>query len=148
MNFPAHSRGGISIPFGRLNLWNKHDERKFTFPSWIIYLILCIAGLVMQYIWTDIRPDVEDAELRIHTGEYYSGGLNTVVPLSLGLPRDDDYLLLLGFFLLLDTMKWIQWIFSTRILVALGKRSFSKWSCSPYQYSSGMVISLSLQIPY
>jgi len=80
----------------------------------------------MEYLWTAWKPDLENAEIRIHTGEYYSGGLNTVVQPGAPLARDDNYLLLLGFFLLLDTTEWMQWVFSRKILVALGRRSFSK----------------------
>jgi hypothetical protein len=110
-----------------MNPWNRHDRhRTTTLPSWVIYVIISVAGLIMEYLWTDWKPSLENAELKIHTGEYYSGGLNTTIQPRAPLARDDNYLLLLGFFLLLDTTKWMQWIFSTRMLLSLGRRSFSK----------------------
>ncbi len=95
-------------------------------PTWIPCLVLMAAGLLMQYLWTDWRPSYENRELKAHTGLYYSGGLNTQVDLKEPHARDDDYLLLLGFFLSLEYSRFMQRIFSNPIFVYLGRRSLSK----------------------
>lgn len=95
-------------------------------PTWIPCLILMAAGLAMQYLWTDWRPQYADRELRAHTGLYYSGGLNTQVDDNEPQARDDDYLLLLGFFLLLECSSFLQRVFSNSLFVYLGRRSLSK----------------------
>lgn len=95
-------------------------------PTWIPCAVLMAAGLIMQYLWTAWRPEYENRELKAHTGLYYSGGLNLKIDEKEPQARDDDYLLLLGFFLLLEYSGFLQRIFSNSFLVYLGKRSLSK----------------------
>ena len=85
-----------------------------------------IAGMVMQFLWTDWRPQYENKELLAHTGLYYSGGLNTNFNPKEPQARDDDYLLLLGFHLLLEHSSVVQRIFQNPFFVYLGRRSMSK----------------------
>ncbi len=100
------------------------------------------AGLVMQFLWTDWRPQYENKELLAHTGLYYSGGLNKDFNPKEPQARDDDYLLLLGFYLLLEHSTRVQSIFANPLFVYLGRRSLSKltpkWNLPPilsYQHS-------------
>jgi len=95
-------------------------------PTWIPCLILMIAGLVMQYLSTAWRPQQENRELVAHTGLYYSGGLNTQVNSKEPQARDDDFLLLLGFFLFLEYSPIAQKILSNPFFFYLGRRSLSK----------------------
>lgn len=95
-------------------------------PTWIPCLVLMAAGLAMQYLWTAWRPEYANRELTAHTGLYYSGGLNTKVDEKEPQARDDDYLLLLGFFLLLESSGFLQRIFSNSFSVYMGRRSLSK----------------------
>jgi len=90
-------------------------------------VVLMAAGLAMQYLWTDWRPQYANRELKAHTGLYYSGGLNTQVDEREPQARDDDYLLLLGFFLLLESSGFMQRIFSNSFLVYMGRRSLSEF---------------------
>jgi hypothetical protein len=122
MDFKMLSKEGI--PLGRWSYWNRFN--KVAFPSWFVYGILCIAGLLMQYLWTDRRPDLQNAEIRIHTGNYYNGGLNDLTIPGQPLARDDNYLLLLGFFLFLESTDWLQMVFRNPLFLYLGKRSFSE----------------------
>jgi len=116
MDFKAKSARGIKI------------YRSIRIPSFIVYLILMAGGLVMQYIWTAWRPQYENYELEGHTGLYYTGGINTVYELAQPQARDDNYLIVLGFFLILETSSMLQWIFSNPVLMFLGRRSYSKFS--------------------
>lgn len=123
MDFQTRARAGIP-----LGTWR---NRKLSFPVWPLYSIVTLAGLVMMYLWSAWRPQDVYKEVRIHTGEYSTGGLNDVV-MEAGTPmaRDDNYLFLLGTFLFLDTWSWIQALFRNPIFMYLGRRSFSKFSLS------------------
>jgi hypothetical protein len=112
MNFKARSARGIKI-------W-----RSIRLPSFILYLVLMAAGLAMQYLWVAWRPQFENKELIGHTGLYYTGGLNTDYTLAQPQARDDIYLIVLGFCLILETSTMLQWIFSTRVFMSLGRRSY------------------------
>ena len=114
MNFKEKAQSGIPIPF----------RKGFRIPSWIPYLIIMAAGLVMQYLWTAWRPSFENAEIQIHTGLYYGGELNAFDP-SQPQARDDNYLLILGFMFCLETFDWLQMIFKNPLFVYLGHRSLS-----------------------
>lgn len=95
-------------------------------PTWVPCVLMMTAGLAMQFLWTDWRPQYENRELLAHTGLYYSGGLNTQFNAKEPQARDDDYLLLLGFYLLLECSNTVQKIFQTPFLMYLGRRSLSK----------------------
>ena len=95
------------------------------FPVWIPACALILAGLIMQYTWTDWRPQYENQELIAHTGLYYTGGLNTLPKASEPQARDDCYLVLLGFLLILETTNWMQRLFQSPVLLYLGRRSLS-----------------------
>jgi hypothetical protein len=114
MDFKTKSARGIKI------------YRSIRLPSIILYLTLMAAGLVMQYLWTDWRPQFENYELEGHTGLYYTGGVNTNYDLAQPQARDDNYLIVLGFFLILETSTVLQWIISNPLFMFLGRRSYSK----------------------
>jgi hypothetical protein len=105
-------------------------------PLWLIYIFLMAAGLTMQYLWVAWRPESSNIELEGHTGLYYTGGLNTDYSLIQPQARDDNYLFLLGFFLLLESSDFVQWLFDNQFFVYLGSRSLSK--------SSSCILALSL----
>ena len=88
----------------------------------------------MQYIWTAWRPDLVNKEYLIHTGLYYTPGLNTNDNGRYPQARDDNYLFLLGFFLLLESSDMLQYIFGNPFFKFLGRRSLSMYhnphSCS------------------
>lgn len=81
----------------------------------------------MQFIWTAWRPDLFDKEYEYHTGLYYTAGLNNEYTTHHNSARGDIYLILVGFFVLLETYSILQRVFQTKFLLFLGKRSLSKW---------------------
>jgi hypothetical protein len=121
LDFKARSARGIKI------------YRSIRLPSFILYLVLMAGGLAMQYLWTDWRPQYENYELEGHTGLYYTAGLNTEYVLGQPEARDDNYLIILGFFLILETSSVLQWIMSNPLFVFLGRRSYSKFTPSARQ---------------
>lgn len=97
-------------------------------PIWIPCLILMAAGMTMQFLWTCWRPEYANRELMAHTGLYYTGGLNTTIDEKEPQARVDDYLVLLGFFLLLECSAFLQRVFSNSLFLYLGSRSLSRFS--------------------
>ncbi|ESZ93885.1 hypothetical protein SBOR_5743 [Sclerotinia borealis F-4128] len=118
MDFQTRARAGI--PLGTFR------GRQWRIPVWPLYSIVTLAGLIMMYLWAAWRPQDVYKEVRIHTGEYSTGGLNDVKMVA-GTPmaRDDNYLFLLGTFLFLETWSWMQAIFRNPLFMYLGRRSLS-----------------------
>jgi hypothetical protein len=113
MDFRLRSARGVKV------------YRSIRMPSWVLSVALMLAGLIMQYLFTAWRPEYANEELKGHTGLYYTGGLNTQFDVRQPQARDDNYFVLLGFFLLLETNEWFQWIFANRLFVYLGRRSYA-----------------------
>lgn len=116
MDFKVKSKQGIPLPF----------IKTFRLPSWVPAAILMTGGLLMQYLWTAWRPDLLNAEIEVHTGLYYGGELNKDVDPRQPEARDDNYLFVIGFFVILETFDFLQNFFNNPFLVYLGKRSLSK----------------------
>jgi len=114
MQYKERSKRGIRV-------W-----RGLRCPAWIPCLIVMAAGLVMLYLCTAWRPQYANNELLAHTGLYYSGGLNNVINPLEPQARDDNYLLLLGFFLFFEQSEFLQKIFQNPFFMYLGRRSLSK----------------------
>ena len=93
---------------------------------------------MMQYFWADWRPEYENAELQVHTGPYYTGGLNSNYDLKQPQARDDNYLFLVGFFLALESFEFLQRIFKNRLFLFLGRRSLSRF---PKRLCGGRLVS-------
>ena len=121
-----------------LKIW-----RSIRCPIWIAGIILMIAGLLMQFLWSDWRPQYENTELLAHAGLYYSGGLNRQFNAKEPQARDDDYLLIVGFYLLLEYSTLMQKILQNTFLMYLGKRSFSKSKMGSYHRLPRSIFSLS-----
>ena len=130
MDFKAKAQRGIPI-------WG--TSRRC--PAWIPCLIILISGLLMQYIWTAWRPDLVNKEYLIHTGLYYTPGLNTNDNGRYPQARDDNYLFLLGFFLLLESSDMLQYIFNNPFLKFLGRRSLSMYR-NPQFFFTGVLTTL------
>lgn len=118
MDFKAKAQRGIPVrvPGGR----------SVRCPSYVAYAVLLLAGLVMEYLWIAWRPEYEKAELKGHTGLYNAGSLNDGLDLSQPLARDDNYLVILGSMLMMETSDVLQWVFKNPLFTYLGRRSFSK----------------------
>lgn len=103
--------------------------RDFRIGNGLIGAILAIAGLVMKYIWVAARPDLEHAELMSRPSLRLSDIFTVdTFDKSSPYPRIDNYLLILGILLLVETLESTQKILSNKVLVFLGKRSFSERS--------------------
>ncbi|KAI9679944.1 MAG: hypothetical protein M1817_004959 [Caeruleum heppii] len=113
MDFKARSQRGIHI-------W-----RSIRCPSWVPYVFLMGAGLLLRYIWTAVAPEHENDELIGHGGLYYRGAFNTQPNPDQPQARIDIYALLVGFLLCLEHFDFLQKVFSNRFLLYLGSRSFS-----------------------
>jgi hypothetical protein len=127
MDFKATAKRGIPfhIPIRRLR---REDGSAFRVPVWVPAGLLVVAGYVMQFLWTDYRTDLFDQEYEYHSGLYYTGGLNYEYLTNHTAARGDIYLILVGFFIFLETYDILQRIFQNKFFVFLGKRSFSKFS--------------------
>jgi hypothetical protein len=100
--------------------------RSIYLPSYIVYILILAAGIIMQYLWAAWRPEYRNNEIIAHGGLYYTGGLNEDFDVKQPQARDDNYLVLLGFFLFVETSDILQWVLANRLFVYLGKRSLSK----------------------
>ncbi|KAH9843286.1 hypothetical protein Tdes44962_MAKER07543 [Teratosphaeria destructans] len=84
-----------------------------------------VVGYAMQWLWVTAYPDLYDAEIFYHTGTYNTGGRYTWNDTTAPLLRADDYLVIIGFSILLESFEILRKIFSNPALVFLGKRSYS-----------------------
>ncbi|KAF2810384.1 uncharacterized protein BDZ99DRAFT_416727 [Mytilinidion resinicola] len=112
MSFREKARRGIKVA-------------RFTFPTWPIYGFFILAGYIMEYLWVAWRPDLRSAELKGHTGLYNAGSLNAGFDTKGPQARDDNFLIIIGFFLCLEHFEVLQRIFRMSVFQYLGKRSFS-----------------------
>ena len=119
MDFKTRAQRGIPIPIGK----------GLRVPTWIPALVIMLAGLVMQYLWTAWKPGMVLDELMYHTNPYANTELNVNIDPREPQARNDNYLFILGFWFLFETYDFIQFFFRNPVLVYLGKRSLSK-SCS------------------
>ncbi|KAF2717275.1 hypothetical protein K431DRAFT_233533 [Polychaeton citri CBS 116435] len=95
------------------------------FPAWLLAFPLMAAGFAMQFVWVAARPDLMNAELSYHTGIYNYAGLYTWNDTTAPQLRADIYLIIVGFFVLLEAFTWMQKAFGNPLFVYLGKRSYS-----------------------
>lgn len=100
--------------------------RSIRCPVLVASFVLMAAGLVMQYLWTDWRPRYENKELLAHASLYNPDVLNTRLNSKEPQARDDNYLILIGFHLLLEYSSLLQTILQNPFFVYLGRRSLSK----------------------
>ncbi|KAK3673539.1 hypothetical protein LTR78_006443 [Recurvomyces mirabilis] len=88
--------------------------------------LLCMAaGFAMEFIWATIRPELRNAEIKYHTGLYSTGGINTTVDATAPQLRADNYLVIVGFFVLLESTHFLQKAFANPVFTFLGRRSLS-----------------------
>ena len=125
MDFKAAAQRGIPInlPLRRLR---RIDGTAHRLPVWVPAGLCVIGGFLMQFLWVGWRPDLFDREYLIHSGLYYTPGLNYLYEAHHTAARDDIYLILIGFFTFLESYDFLQRFFQNRFFVYLGKRSLSK----------------------
>lgn len=100
-------------------------SQHITIPFWTIGLACMGAGYAMQFLWVAVFPDLQNVELQYHTGLYTTGGLNWDVDVTTAQMRADNWLVIVGFFLILETVEVVQKIFRNRVFIYLGNRSYS-----------------------
>ncbi|KAL6715407.1 hypothetical protein ACLMJK_006368 [Lecanora helva] len=117
------------------------------YPAWVPCAILMAAGLTMQYLWIAWRPQYENKELGIHTALYESSAFNTEIDPNEPQARDDNYLLILGFFLILEYSTFLQKVFRNQLFLYLGARSFSWFLLQSITiYSAGIKLFMRLSL--
>jgi hypothetical protein len=133
MDFKAAAQRGIPInlPFGLLR---KPDGSAYRLPVWVPAGFCVFAGFLMQFLWIAWRPSLFENEYEIHSGLYYTAGLNYDYDTNHTVARDDIYLILVGFFVFLESYDFWQRFFQNKFLVYLGKRSLSKTVAVSEQY--------------
>ena len=114
-------------------------------PIWIASIILMAAGVAMQFLWIDWRPQYRNKELLAHAARYDSGGLSTDMDPKEPQARDDDYLLIVGFHLLLECSTFVQKMFQNPFFKYLGRRSLSK--LPSHTFHSPVHIALTSHLP-
>lgn len=112
MNFRSKSLSGLRVG-------------KFRFPVWPLYAAIVVTGVVLQYLFISWNPKMRSNELYGHTGLYEGGMLNENLDEEQPLARVDNYLVILGVQLLIETFEWPQKFLRSKPFVALGRRSFS-----------------------
>ncbi|KAH8703966.1 hypothetical protein BGW36DRAFT_394152 [Talaromyces proteolyticus] len=130
MDFKVHAQRGIPVQFRNL-AWRQADGRPRRIPVWSVAGLVMLGGIAMQYVWVAARPDLFTAEWEIHSNPYSIGGLNTEYQNDHTSARDDVYLMLVGFFFLLETYDILQRVLQNRFFVYLGSRSYSYFLIQP-----------------
>lgn len=92
-----------------------------------VSLGLMAGGFAMQFLWVTAYPNLYDSEIDYHTGLYNTGGIYTWNDATAPMLRADDYLVIVGFYILLESSDIMQKIFRNPVFVLLGKRSLSKF---------------------
>lgn len=103
-------------------------------PVWVPCGLLMAAGLVWQFLMASKH---QSEERKSRTGLFYPGGIDVRSDVVEPRPKTADYLLLVGFFFLLECSRVLQRIFKNNLFLYLGKRSLSKWQLqfSPFYIS-------------
>ncbi|KAG4441808.1 hypothetical protein IFR05_002732 [Cadophora sp. M221] len=124
MDFKACSQRGIpiNVPLSRLR---QQDGSPYRIPVWVPATFCVFSGLLMQYLWIAWRPDLWNREFFYHSALYYTADLNYDYANRHTPARNDIYLILVGFFLFLESYEGLQRCFDNKFLVYLGKRSMS-----------------------
>ena len=114
MNLQVRSRTGYKVG-------------KFSVPMWPLYASCILTGIILQFLFISWRPSMRNNEHHGHTGLYTEGVLNSEQDFDQPLARVDNYLFMLGATLLIETYDAPQRILRSKLCVALGRRSFSKF---------------------
>ncbi|RMZ74164.1 glycoside hydrolase family 16 [Pyrenophora seminiperda CCB06] len=112
MDFALRSRRGLQMG-------------TFTLPIWPLYATMVVTGVLLQFLFVSAKPSMRDDELYGHTALYEDGFLNKNMDASQPMARVDNYLIILGASLLIETFEWPRGLLRRRFFVAMGRRSFS-----------------------
>lgn len=117
MDFKRKAQAGI--PLSKLRL-------RWRLPTWIVCGMIMGVGLILQYLFTAWRPQYKNKLLGGHAGLYYTGELNTQYDVNQPQARDDNYLILVGLLVLVESYDFFQWILRFPLFVYMGQRALSK----------------------
>lgn len=120
------SVSGLLVADAVVNMELKARCQAHRLPVALTALTLLAGGYFMCFYWVIARPDLYTAEINYHTGLYDTGGLYTWNDTTAPLLLASNYLVICGFWLLLETTDFLQTIFRSPILMFLGNRSYSK----------------------
>lgn len=115
MDFASRSRKGFKL-------------FKYDLPLWPLYATMVFTGILLHFIFISGLEHMRDNELYGHTGIYTGGMLNERMDKDQPMARLDNYLVILGSILLIETFELPRSVLSGSFFVALGRRSFSKSS--------------------
>lgn len=96
----------------KLRLSSRRSRWELRVPGWVPGVVLLLAGGTLQFFWKEWRPTFE------------GGQSNVAQPLA----REDDYLVVMGLLLLLESLRWLRKAVGNVLFVAIGRRSLSKSS--------------------
>ena len=89
---------------------------------------ICLAGgFGMEFLWQAAFPNLQNAEINYHTGLYNTGGIYTWNDTTAPQLRADNYLIIVGFYILLEASDIMQMIFRNPVFKFLGRRSYSQY---------------------
>ncbi|ORX97597.1 hypothetical protein BCR34DRAFT_607201 [Clohesyomyces aquaticus] len=132
MDFRAKSGDGFRI--GRLRV-----------RMWPLSALMVVVGILLQYLFVAWRPQFRNQELKGHTGLYNSDALNAGLDFDQPQARDDNYLIILGIMLLVETYGGLQKMLRWRGLVGLGRRSLAVFLVQPLiLYTAGIKLYMRL----
>ncbi|KAF2644161.1 hypothetical protein P280DRAFT_496572 [Massarina eburnea CBS 473.64] len=118
MNFQYKCQSGVRV--GRLRV-----------PMWFVYGLTILVGTLLQYLFIAWRPEMRSQELKGHTGLYTVGTLNEKIDLEQPQARDDNFLVVLGIMLMVESYEGLKRALRWRPLVSLGRRSLSIFLVQP-----------------
>lgn len=93
----------------KLRLSSRRSRWELRVPGWVPGVVLLLAGGTLQFFWKEWRPTFE------------GGQSNVAQPLA----REDDYLVVMGLLLLLESLRWLRKAVGNVLFVAIGRRSLS-----------------------
>ncbi|KAF2757841.1 hypothetical protein EJ05DRAFT_418442, partial [Pseudovirgaria hyperparasitica] len=131
----THLRRPITLKLGtrRLGYW------ALGLPTWPLFVLVMLTGAILSYVYAAYRPGWTNRELVAHAGMYYSGGLNTRPDVREPQARVDNYLVVVGFFGLLESCRAVRWFCRLPLFVFLGRRSLSYFLTTPIVlYTAGI----------
>jgi len=95
-------------------------------PTWPLYVAATFTGYLLQFLFISWDPARRKNELYAHMSVYSGGLSNDSLNALHKLARLDNYLVIVGVMLLVETFDWPRTVLRTKPLVALGRRSFSE----------------------
>lgn len=114
-------------------------------PLWPLYVAATFTGYLVQFLFIAWHPSSRKNELYAHMSAYSGGLSDDRLNAWHKLARIDNYLIIVGLMLLVETFEWPRTVLRSKPLVALGRRSFSVFlTQSIIIYSAGIKMWLHL----